>query len=227
MESDQPVLMEESEAQPAPRRQWRFPKWKFGPPFWTIASVISLAVNLILLIIIFVLGTQLFTLKNLIQDQVLGGLFDNFVLMDQAHIKTTIPVTTNVPAKFDLLLNTNTVVILTEDTPINDARVNLYTGGLSITNAPANIVLPAGTHLPIALNLTVPVDQMIPVNLIVEVDIPLNETELHEPFTGLQQVVAPYRLLLSNTPDSATEIDACQTWWGGWICRLVFGNPDL
>jgi len=206
MESDQPVLMEESEAQPAPRRQWRFPKWKFGPPFWTIASVISLAVNLILLIIIFVLGTQLFTLKNLIQDQVLGGLFDNFVLMDQAHIKTTIPVTTNVPAKFDLLLNTNTVVILTEDTPINDARVNLYTGGLSITNAPANIVLPAGTHLPIALNLTVPVDQMIPVNLIVEVDIPLNETELHEPFVGLQEVVRPYYKMLKDLPGSWSEI---------------------
>ncbi len=206
METDQPVPMEEPQAQPAPSRKWTFPKLKFGPPFWTIASVISLTVNLILLVIIFVLGTQLFTLKSLIQDQVLGGLFENFVLMDQAHIKTTIPVTTSVPAKFDLQLNTNTMVILTEDTPINDARVNLYTGGLSITNAPANIVLPAGTQLPIALNLTVPVDQMIPVNLTVEVDIPLKDTELHKPFVGLQEVVRPYYKMLKDLPDSWADI---------------------
>ena len=43
--------------------------------------------------------------------------------------------------------------------------------------------------------------------------------------TGLQQVVTPYRMLLSNTPDSAAEIDACQSWWGGWICRLLLGTP--
>jgi hypothetical protein len=71
------------------------------------------------------------------------------------------------------------------------------------------------------VNLTVPVSLQVPV------DIPLDQTELHEPFAGLQQVVAPYRMLLSNTPDSTAEIDACQSWWLGWICRLVFGAPDL
>ena len=155
---------------------------------------------------IVVLSTQLFSLKRLVQDQLLGGLFDNFVLMDQAHIRTTIPVSASVPAKFDLPLQTNTTVILTEDTAINGARVNLWTGGLSITDAPANIILPAGTRLPIALDLVVPVDQMIPVNLTVEVDIPLAQTELHKPFVGLQEVVRPYYKLLKDLPDNWADI---------------------
>lgn len=210
MESDnQPVQSEIPEPAdiPPPRRR-RVPRvpYSFGPPFWTITGILSLAVNIILILVVVVLSTQLFSLKKLVEDQVLGGLFNNFVLMDQAHIKTTIPVSTNVAAKFDLPLKTNTTVVLTEDTTIKGARVNLSTGGLTISDAPANIVLPAGTNLPIALDLIVPVDQMIPVNLIVEVDIPLAQTELHQPFVGLQEVVRPYYKMLKDLPDSWAEI---------------------
>jgi hypothetical protein len=80
--------------------------------------------------------------------------------------------------------------------------VQLNTGGLTIYNAPAEILLPAGTQLPILLNLDVPVDQEIPVNLDVSVDIPLSETDLHEPFAGLQAVLTPYIQLLEGTPDT-------------------------
>ena len=38
---------------------------------------------------------------------------------------------------------------------------------------------------------------MIPVNIIVTVDIPLEETELHEPCVGLKDVVKPCQDLLS------------------------------
>lgn len=71
-----------------------------------------------------------------------------------------------------------------------------------ISRANTNIILPAGTSLPIHLSLTVPVDQQIPVDLLVDVNIPLNETELHEPFVGLQEVVKPYYTLLGSVPDS-------------------------
>jgi hypothetical protein len=70
---------------------------------------------------------------------------------------------------------------------------------LNITNALTTIVLPQGTTLPIFLNLTVPVDQMVPVSLKVEVDIPLAETQLHEPFSGLQEVVKPFYCMLNPT----------------------------
>jgi hypothetical protein len=71
------------------------------------------------------------------------------------------------------------------------------TGGMNITNALTTIVLPQGTILPVVLNLTVPVDKMVPVALTVEVDIPLDQTQLHEPFSGLQEVVKPFYCMLN------------------------------
>jgi hypothetical protein len=180
---------------------------KIGPAFWTVAGILSVIVNIILIVMLVALGKQLFSLKQLVEDQVIGGLYNNFVLMDAAHIRTTIPVSTEVPAKFDLALNTNTTVVLTEDTHLMNATIyELNAGGmLYIPRAKTNIILPAGTSLPVALNLTVPVDQKIPVNLNVEVDIPLNQTELHQPFVGLREVVSPYYGLLGSLPNSWQE----------------------
>jgi hypothetical protein len=177
----------------------------FGSTFWTIASLISLTVNIILIVAVIYLGSQLGTIKRIVKDDVLAGLYANFILMDQATIKTTIPINAQVPAKFDLPLDTDTVVTLIEDTSIPGARVSLSTGGLSIQNAPTDIILPAGTRLPIHLTLTVPVDQKIPVKMNVVVNIPLNQTDLHTPFVGLKNVVAPYYYMMDQVPDSLSE----------------------
>lgn len=192
---------------------------KIGPAFWTIASLVSMLVNVILIVVLVVLGNQLFALKHLVEHDLLGGLYTNFVDMDKAHIKTTIPVSTQVPAKFDLALNANTNVVLTQDTVINNATIyELSAGPLLISRAHTNIMLPAGTNLPVALNLTVPVDQQIPVNLNVDVDIPLEQTDLHKPFVGLQEVVKPYYTFLNSLPNTWPDAicgpnpsDLCQT----------------
>jgi hypothetical protein len=177
---------------------------KFGPPFWTIASIFSMTVNIILLI---VLGILLLNMKSLnvasITDMgvgLLGGLYTNFEKMDRAHIITNIPVETTIPVKFDLQLNQQTNVILSQDVTINNALVTVNTGGLNITRALTTIVLPQGTTLPIMLNLTVPVDTTVPVILNVPVDIPLEKTELHDPFVGLRDLVQPYYCMLK--PDA-------------------------
>jgi hypothetical protein len=177
--------------------------YKFGPPFWTIASVLSLAVNVILIIILLVLWLNLRTLNinvgSIINmgNGLLGGLYTNFEKMDRAHITTTIPVETTIPVKFDLQLNQKTNVVLSQAVTIDNALVTVKTGGLNITNALTTIVLPQGTILPIELNLTVPVDKTVPVSLNVQVDIPLEQTQLHEPFSGLQEVVKPFYCLLN------------------------------
>lgn len=177
------------------------------PPFWTITAVISLIVNAILIAVLIGVGSQLFTLKRVLSEQLIEGLYQNFVRMDEAHIRTVIPVRDQkVRANFTLRIKTPTTVTLAEDTLLPSAQVlRLNTGGLTIYNAPADIVLKAGTDLPIFLDLEVPVDQEIPVNLDVNVDIPLRETDLHEPFTGLQEVILPYRELLKQTPNSWSE----------------------
>jgi hypothetical protein len=218
---------------PAPIRnetRWRLPDnlrrilWRgqLGPAFWTTASLISITVNIILVVLLILIGKELFAIKTLVSDQLIGGLHQNFIKMDQASITTTIEVNDTIPVVFDLPVQTNTVVILTEATRIKGANVNLSTGGLSI-RAPANIVLPAGTELPVALNIVVPVNTTVPVKLTVPVDIHLNETDLHEPFVGLQQVVAPYNELLSSPPNSWSDTPLCDP-QVDWLCPWLTGN---
>jgi len=187
-------------AQVPPPKPSRF---KFGPAFWTLASVISMTINVVVLIVLLLalklLGGPKATL-TFAQDQasgLLGGLHENFVKMDAAHIKTQIHVSKEIPVQFTLNVSGPTNVTLSRDVLIDGALVTVQTGGLNIVNARARIVLPVGTLLPINIeNLIVPVDQHVLAELDVPVDIPLNQTELHEPFVGLQKVVEPYYCFL-------------------------------
>jgi hypothetical protein len=193
---------------------------KIGPAFWTITGLISLMVNVILIVILLLISKRLFAAKDLVNDQLIGGLYYNFVLMDRARIQTTVQVSDTIPVKFDLPVKTQTTVVLTEDTQISGTRVNLATGGLTISNAPADILLPAGTQLPIALDITVPVDTSVPVNLTVPVDIPLNQTDLHAPFVGLQEVISPYYWQLASSPNSWQETGFCGSGLE-WLCQWL------
>jgi len=181
-----------------------YEQYKFLPAFWTVASVMSFAVNIVLLIILAVV-IQNFSSVGLtvtgIGSHLLGGLYENFVKMDQAHIKTQIPVSQEIPVQFSLNVTGPTNVVLTQDVAITGALVTINSDVLNINRARANIVLPQGTILPISVeNLVVPVDQKVLAELNVGVDIPLNQTELHEPFVGLRQVVEPFYCLLEPCP---------------------------
>lgn len=192
---------------PPPAMQPEPPKrrWQFLPAFWTIASVLSMIVNVILIIIL-LLALQMLgqvnvqSLQTTAMDQatgLLGGLYTNFVKMDQAHIRTTIHVEEQIPVEFTLGVTGPTRVTLTEPVTISGVTVYLQTGGLNIRDANATIILPQGVVLPIHIeHLEVPVDQEVPAVLNVPVDIPLNQTELHEPFVGLQEVVRPWYCLI-------------------------------
>lgn len=190
---------------------------------WTVGSILSILLNCIFLIVLIVLGNQLFTLKKMVGIDLVGGLYANFVKMDEASIKTNITVSDQIPINFNLPISQDTTVVLREPTSINGARVTLNTGGLSINNAPADIVLPAGTILPIHLELVVPVQQTIPITLNVPVDIPLNQTELHEPFTGLQQVISPLFWLLKPEWMSCKDVPVIGAL--GPVCTLIFKDP--
>lgn len=188
-------------------------KLNFGPAFWTTASIISLTVNLILIIVLLLLalgfkrsGLGIASLANL-GNNLLGGLYGNFEKMDRAKITTDVQVNTTIPVKFDLQLNQQTNVVLSQDVTITNALVTVNTGGLNITRANTTIVLPQGTTLPVVLNLTVPVDTTVPVALNVPVNIPLSQTELHEPFAGLQDVVRPFYCLINS---AAVNLDGAR-----------------
>jgi hypothetical protein len=184
-----------------------------GPTFWTIASVISLIMNgiLILVLIIILFNLPKFQVGSALTmgNSLLGGLYTNFEKMDRADITTNVQVDTTIPVKFDMQLNQQTNVVLSQDVRIDNARVTVNTGGLNITNALTTIVLPQGTTLPVVLNLTVPVDTTVPVTLNVPVNIPLDQTELHEPFVGLQDVVRPFYCIVNSSAVNLDGLPLC------------------
>lgn len=186
---------------PAPKSGTSF----WGPRFWTTASAISLTINIVITIILIILVISVYRLK-LDMAKVMnagtalidlpGGLYSNFEKMERASIQTNVVVNTTIPVKFDLQLDQQTNVILSQDVTITNALVTVNTGGLNISRANTTIVLPAGTTLPVNLALTVPVDQQVPVTLNVPVNIPLRDTQLNDPFVGLQNVIKPLYCLL-------------------------------
>jgi hypothetical protein len=197
-----PSLPEALQTAPVPAPPAKRHRLNFGPPFWTITGILSLVVNVVLIVALVSMLVNLRSLKvvNLMgmTADLLGGMYTNFERMDRAHITAAIPVQTTIPVKFDLQLNQQTNVVLSQDVTIDDAVVTVKTGGLNITNAVTTIVLPAGTNLPVVLNLTVPVDTTVPVTLQVPVDIPIEQTDLHVPFNDLRSAVQPFYCLVDR-----------------------------
>ena len=150
------------------------------------------------------------TIQQTADEQVsglLGGLYHNFVKMDQATIATTIPVDANIPLNIVVPVEATTGITLAEKAVITNAHVVINTPSMSI-NAPAQVTLPAGTPLTVTLNFQLTVQNTIPVHLDVPVNIPLNQTELHEPFIGLQQVVEPWYCFVE--PDAqVNDVQVC------------------
>jgi len=202
-----------------PRTSFRLEREKMRVAYWNVSGTISLIVNVILIAVLILLSRELFFMKRLVVGNVLGGLYTDFGAMDAAHIRTNILVEDQINVNFPLQIDKQTVVTLTEDTTITGARVTVTTGGLNIISAPTNIILPAGARLPIQLNMVVEVDQNVPVSLNVPVDIPLSETELHEPLTHLQSVVEPFVTAFWEGPFYWEQYPACQKlpklcdWW--------------
>jgi hypothetical protein len=61
----------------------------------------------------------------------------------------------------------------------------------------------------------------VPVNLTVPVDIPLNETDLHFPFVGLQDTLSPIQGLLVNLPQASEDLPLCGP-LTDWFCEWFF-----
>jgi hypothetical protein len=97
--------------------------------------------------------------------------------------------------------------MLAEATTIRSPRVLIRTGGLTL-DAPAMVTLPANQPLVVDLNFSLPVQTSVPVHLDVPVNIPLNQTELHGPFVGLQEVVRPWYCLFLPKSD-ALYVQTC------------------
>ena len=216
----------------SPRLQKFFYQGKFLPAFWTVTAIFSLMVNIIFIAILIIFGHFFFELKGLVADGLVTQLSNNLALMDKAHIVTTIPVKTtvqlqdNLPVVFDLAINQNIQLSLTEDTHIPGATIYL-------NNTPVltDLTLPAGTpiqsnfDMTIPVSHTIPVDITVPVSLLVPIDLAIDQTDLHQSIVGIQGAIEPYKELLGSNFTTTEDFSFCNQWWSGWLCSIFFGKP--
>lgn len=196
---------------PTARVPWRYRLRPDGEltrrAYWDVAATFSLIVNIFLLFLLVLMAGQIRNLKITV-DTLLGGVYGNIAKMDQASIKTNLLVNAQIPLDFNLPVSQNTQVVLNSDVNIPNAHLVINTGIINI-NTQANITLPAGTTLPIALNLNIPVQYTIPISLQVPVNIPLSQTELHVPLTGLQTSLNPLTCMLNQDAQYPDGIYLC------------------
>ena len=180
------------------------------PAFWTIASITSLGVNIVLLAVLLgaLHGLDVSGLGQM-GTGLVGGLYSNFEKMDAAHIKTTIPVQSNIPLSMSIPVQTTTNISLASAVEIPNAHVKISTGTFNI-DSDADVTLPAGTNLNVVLNFSVPVQTTVPVTLSVPVDIALNQTDLHPAITGLESTIKPLYCILNPGAISISNVPVCR-----------------
>ena len=182
---------------------WSGKPWQ---AFKTFAILFSFTVNIILLIVLLLVAPLIIPIVDSIAKPIVGGLNSSFIDMSDASIVRTIHVEDEMPIAFTLPLEATTDVVLAQAVPLNiPARFVLPGGGGSI-NGNVTLNLPQGLVLPVELELEVPVDQQIPVALDVAVEIPLQETELGQPFNTLRSLFEPLNNLLIKLPSSNEEL---------------------
>jgi hypothetical protein len=184
--------------QTLPKPAARLSSLKFGPAFWTVTGLLSLIVNGVLIAVMVIMLRMVVDLRTTANDagsNLIGGLYTNFEKMDRASIVTSIPVDAQIPLNLNVPVQKTTEITLMQDAVISGARVRINTASINI-DAPANVTLPAGTKLAVGLNFDLQVQDTIPIHVDVPVNIPLAQTDLHVPFSGLQDVIRPLYCLV-------------------------------
>jgi hypothetical protein len=201
----------EQSTTPAPTKIQTIPqKSRALPRLWTIASIISMAINAVLVVALLIIFQQLGGLSvSRLGTGVLGGLYTNFERMDQAHIRTTIPVQTTIPLNLSIPVQTTTAITLAQSVVINNAHVKIATSTFNI-DSNADVTLPAGTTLNVNLNFTLPVQTTVPVTLNVPVDIAVAATDLHPAITGLESTIQPLYCMVNAGAISLDGTPICR-----------------
>ncbi len=180
-----------------PRRLWRA---AVG-----LTLVVSMVINLILIIVVFVLINQVGAIKTTLAN-VLGQLDSAFEGLGAASIRDTIKINQQVPVRFELPLNQDTVVTTRGPVPIN-TQATFSLGQFGSINGVVSLQLPAGTQLPVHLELNVPVSNSIPVVFDQPINIPLAERGLGPVVAKLRSALGPIIGVVQQLPDRFVIIE--------------------
>jgi hypothetical protein len=182
---------------------WQARPWQ---AFKSFAIIFSFVVNLVMIVVLLLASPLILPVLDSVARPLVSGLTSSFEEMGNARIVRTISIEENIPIQFSVPLETTTTVVLDAPVPLSvPATFNLPGGGGTI-NGTVSLQLPAGMQLPVAMSLMVPVSDTIPISLEVAVDIPLEETELAQPFGDLQQLFTPLDTMLEQLPANNEEL---------------------
>lgn len=163
--------------------------------FFSFAVTFTIAI--VLLVLAFVVVQQRETIvalkDGIVCDTVTGlnTLLDDF---ESAVITRTISISQTIPVTFDLPIEQNLTVAMTQGVDLKRPTTMVLPGGGGRINGTVYLELPRGLRLPIQLNMTVPVRQQLPVTMDVPVAIPLRETDLGGVIQQLRDLLAPLQL---------------------------------
>jgi hypothetical protein len=190
------------EAQPAgsaPAKQRKSRRQKFWDAAKTLTLIVSMVINLILIAAVVILANQVGSIKMTLNN-VLGQLDSAFEGLGQATISDTIKISQQVPVRFELPLEQDTIVTTQSPVPIN-TQATFSLGQFGSINGVVSLQLPTGTNLPVHLKLTVPVSDSIPVVFDQPISIPLAEKGLGPVVAKLRAALAPIIGLVRKMPD--------------------------
>lgn len=197
-----------TEAAQAGRAAVANPRWL--PTFWTVGGVLSVLANLVLLAMLIGAwsGRSAFVAGG-VNGGALLSAYTSLEQLDQAHIRASIPVQTNMALDTTVPVNSSNKITLAQDVYMEGAHVTINTALFNI-DAPANITLPKGTSLDVSLDMILPLQTSVPVVMDIPVDIAVRDTELHAAIQGMKDALRP--LVCAGSP-GATLPD------GSAVCR--------
>jgi hypothetical protein len=121
----------------------------------------------------------------------LGELMTSIEGLQNAHIRTSIPIDKQLPINLEVPVNQQTAVHTTAAVPLVVPARFTFPGGGGQINGSVALSLPAGLELPINLNMSIPISSTVPVQFDVPVDIAMQDTELADDFNRLHTLVEP------------------------------------
>jgi hypothetical protein len=192
---------------------WSGKPWQ---AFKNFAIVFSFIANIFFIILLIAGVTWIIPALKEIAEPMVSGVNDSFTEINEAHIVRSIHVEDTIPINFDLPVSTTTEVTIIEPVPMAVPTNFVLPGDGGTINGTVFFELPTGTVLPVQLDIMVPVRQSVPVELSVEVDIPIDETELDEPFDKLRSIFGPLGTVLYGLPEDNREV----------YRRAIFGSVE-
>jgi hypothetical protein len=169
--------------------------------FEKFAIFFSFIVTFLLVVLLLALGyatwqhrSVLKSLKEGLVCDTVTGLNDLMGDLESAVITRTIPISETIPVRFDVPLDKNMDVELTDSVTVRRPTSFVFPAGGGRINGTVNLTLPSGQILPVHMSTMVEVSQTLPVQMDVHVAIPLKETELGGVLSQLKDLLAPLRL---------------------------------